>query len=82
MILFLDESIGYYISEERNGREEVTESGLLSSKPVQAGMAESRYGRLNAIIRQKAEGNTEGVYKKMLEYEQLDNTVDRLFTIV
>ncbi len=82
VILFLDESIGYYISEERNGREEVTESGLLSSKPVQTGMAESRYGRLNAIIRQKAEGNTEGVYTKMLEYEQLDNTVDRLFTIV
>lgn len=80
--LFAGEAIQYYISEETGRQAEMTESGLLSCEPVQKAMSENRYERINEMIQLKAEGHTDQLQVKMLEYEQLDNTVGQAFTIV
>ena len=82
VVLFRGEALQYYISEETDGKEEMAESGMLSYQPMQGSTPEGRYEKLNEIIKQKAQGHMDSFRAKMLEYEQLDNAAERLFTII
>ena len=82
VVLFRGEALQYYISEETDGKEELTESGMLSYQAREGAVPEGRYEKLNEIIRQRALGHTDSFRAKMLEYEQLDNAAERLFTII
>lgn len=82
VVLFRGEALQYYISEETDGKEEMAESGMLSYQPMQGSTPEGRYEKLNGIIKQKAQGHMDSFRAKMLEYEQLDNAAERLFTII
>lgn len=82
MVLFAGEAVQYYITEETDGKTEVTKSGILACGPASEELPESRYSRLNQLIGLKKEGSTDRFEAKMLEYEQLDHTVGQIFTII
>lgn len=68
-VLFFGESIQYYITEERNGEEQLTESGTLQNSDTGNGGESGRYQLINDII-----------LSKMLEdYETMDNLLEEYY---
>ena len=68
-ILFFGESLQYYITEEINGQEQLTESGTLQKNDVRGSESESRYHLVNDIV----------LSKTLEDYDTLDNLLEEYY---
>ena len=68
-VLFFGESIQYYITEERNGEEQLTESGTLQNGDTGGGGENGRYQLINDII----------LSKILEDYETMDNLLEEYY---
>ncbi|MCM1175433.1 MAG: DUF5717 family protein [Blautia sp.] len=81
-ILFFGERLQYYITEETDGKEQVTESGTISrndgSSQLNAG---SRFQMLNDIMTGRTMQDYDTVDTLLAEYYKKDFMTDKLFTL-
>ncbi|MBO5373624.1 MAG: hypothetical protein J6A75_13040 [Lachnospiraceae bacterium] len=83
IVLFFDEVVQYYISEEDSeGNIETTESGVITCKEISKGENKSRYEALNAMRMAQIAGDKEAFMAEMERYQYLQNETKKLFTIM
>ena len=80
-ILFFGESLQYYITEEKNGVERLTESGSLQKSEDKCA-EHSRYRLINDIIASKAMQDYHRMDVLLEEYHRNDFMNGRLFELV
>jgi hypothetical protein len=68
-ILFFGEQLQYYIMEEADGREELTESGTLQKNDFSDSAQESRFELINDMV----------ISKSMQDYDTLDRLMEEYF---
>lgn len=68
-ILFFGESLQYYITEERNGQEQLTESGTLQKSDIRDSESDSRYHLVNDIV----------ISKTLQDYDTMDNLLEEYY---
>lgn len=81
-ILFFGERLQYYITEEIDGREQVTESGTISKNDSGSQLhTGSRFNLLNGIMIGKTMQDYDTVDTLLEEYYKKDFMTDKLFTL-
>ncbi len=80
-ILFFGESLQYYITEERGGEEQLTESGTLQKSDIRGSEAESRYHLVNDIVISKALEDFDTMDHLLEEYYRKEFLNVRLFEV-
>lgn len=80
-ILFFGESLQYYITEERNGDEQLTESGTLQKSDIRGNEAESRYHLVNDIVISKTLEDFDTMDHLLEEYYRKEFLNGRLFEL-
>lgn len=81
-ILFFGERLQYYITEETDGREQVTESGTISKNDSSSQLhAGSRFNLLNGIMIGRTLQDYDTVNTLLEEYYKKDFMTDKLFTM-
>ena len=65
-VLFFGESLQYYIMEEKDGEEQLTESGNLQKSDISAGSMDWRYEMLNDIL----------ISRTLEDFDTLDGLLD------
>lgn len=79
-ILFFGERLQYYITEDVDGKEQVTQSGMINRSDMADTVHESsRFNMLNDIMIGKTLQDYDTVDKLMTEYYKKDFMADRLF---
>ena len=81
-ILFFGERLQYYITEETDGKEQVTESGTISKNDSSQLHAGSRFNLLNGIMIGKTLQDYDTVNTLLEEYYKKDFMTDKLFNIM
>ncbi|MCM1155102.1 MAG: DUF5717 family protein [Roseburia sp.] len=82
-ILFFGERLQYYITEEADGKEQVTQSGAISKNDSRDDApSSSRFSLLNDIMIGRTLQDYDTVDKLLEEYYKKDFMVDRLFTVI
>ncbi len=79
-ILFFGENLQYYITEEKDGHEEVTFSDAVSISDTVADGRESRYGLLNDMVVSRTLQDDDTLMQLMEEYVRDECFTDRAFT--
>ena len=80
-ILFFGESLQYYITEERGGEEQLTESGTLQKSDIRGSEAESRYHLINDIVISKTLEDFDTMDHLLEEYYRKEFLNVRLFEV-
>ncbi len=80
-ILFFGESLQYYITEERDGREQLTVSGTLLKSDSPGGEGNSRFQLINDILISKSLQDTDTLDNLLEEYYRKDYLGGRLFRL-
>jgi len=81
-ILFFGERLQYYITEEVDGKEQVTQSGTISKNDSSSQLhTGSRFGLLNDIMIGRTLQDYDTVDSLLEEYYKKDFMADKLFTI-
>lgn len=80
--LFFGERLQYYITEEENGKEQLTQSGTISRSDIGSSTGESRFSMLNDIMIGKTLQDYDTVDHLLEEYYRKDFMVDKLFTML
>lgn len=80
-ILFFGESVQYYITEEKNGEEQLTESGTLQKSDIQGKENDSRYQLINDIVISKVLQDYDTMDKLLEEYRKKEFMGARLFEL-
>ena len=80
-ILFFGESLQYYITEEKNGEEQLTESGTLQRSDIRGKEAESRYHLVNDIVISKTLQDYDTMEKLLEEYYRKEFFGSRFFKL-
>ena len=79
-VLFFGENLLYYITENTESEELLTESGNISDSDI-AESADSRFNEINDIAIAKTLGDYDTVDKLLTEYYRHDYIVKRLFKL-
>ena len=77
--LFFGEKLQYYITEERNGEAQLTESGTLQKSDISGAESESRYQMVNDIVISKTLEDFSTMDSLLEEYCKKDFLNGRLF---
>ena len=80
-ILFFGESLQYYITEEKNGEEQLTESGTLQRSDIRGKEMESRYHLVNDIVISKTLQDYDTMEKLLEEYYRKEFFNSRFFKL-
>ncbi len=80
-VLFFGESLQYYITEERNGEEQLTESGNLQKSDIRGNGAEWRYEMLNDILISRTLEDFDTLDSLLDEYCRREYLGENLFTL-
>ena len=80
-ILFFGENLQYYITEERNGREQLTASDSISVSDTKVSAGESRYSMLNDMVVSKTVNDDGTLVKLMQEYVEADSFARKVFKL-
>ncbi len=80
-VLFFGEKLQYYISEEKYGREQVTESASLSRSDSLPEDAESRYALINDIVAAQVLQDYDTVDQLLADYYKKEYMVSRVFRL-
>lgn len=81
-VLFFGEKLQYYITEESENGEQLTESAAVVSNDLGNGLLESRYGMINGIVTAVQLQDYDTFDELLKEYYIRDYEVQKLFTIV
>ena len=81
LVLFFGECLQYYITEEMNGVEQLTESGTVQKSDIVDQENESRYSLINDIVISKALEDFDTMESLLEEYYRKDYLSSRLFEI-
>ena len=68
-VLFFGESLQYYITEEKDGEEQLTESGTLQKSDIGREKDDSKFGMINGIV----------ISKNLQDYETMDNLLEEYY---
>lgn len=68
-VLFFGESLQYYITEEKNGEEQLTESGILQKSDINHEWADSKFRLINDIA----------ISKNLQDYDTLDSLLEEYY---
>ena len=79
--MFFGECLQYYITEEMNGVEQLTESGTVQKSDIVDQENESRYSLINDIVISKALEDFDTMESLLEEYYRKDYLNSRLFEI-
>ena len=80
-ILFFGESLQYYITEEREGDSQLTESGTIQMHEEHGGEDDSRYRLVNDIVISRSMGDMDTMDRLLEEYYRKDYLNGRLFRL-
>lgn len=80
-VLFFGENLQYYITEENDGKEQLTESGTLTNSEMGREHADSRYSVLNDIVTALTLQDYETADAMLREYGQTEAAVQKLFKL-
>lgn len=80
-ILFFGESLQYYITEEKNGEEQLTESGTLQRSDIRGKEMESRYHLVNDIVISRTLQDYDTMEKLLEEYYRKEFIGSRFFKL-
>ncbi|HKM03546.1 MAG TPA: DUF5717 family protein [Lachnospiraceae bacterium] len=80
--LFFGEKLQYYITEEINEREQLTESGNIGKSDISQMIKESKFQIINDMVIGKTLQDYDTVNKLMVEFLQTEYLVDQLFHII
>lgn len=80
-VLFFGEKLQYYITEEEDGVEQLTESGSISGSDISSDLQESRFAMLNDIMIGRTLQDYDTVDHLLEEYYRKNFMADKLFTI-
>lgn len=80
-ILFFGENLQYYITEEKGGEEQLTESGTLRKNDIRGNEAESRYHLVNDIVLSKTLEDFDTMDNLLEEYYKKEFINGRLFEL-
>ncbi len=81
-VLFYGEILQYYITEEKNGTEHLTESGKLSKSDIAGNNAETRYTQLNDLAISKTLQDYETLRTLAKEYSQKSYVTRKMFRLI
>ena len=68
-VLFFGENLQYYITEENEGTEELTESGIIQKSDIVSHNNSNRYGMINDML----------ISKTLLDYDTLDQLLEDFY---
>ncbi|MCM1112456.1 MAG: DUF5717 family protein [Muribaculum sp.] len=80
-VLFFGESLQYYITEERDGEEQLTESGNLQRSDIRGNDADWRYEMLNDILISRTLEDYDTLDELMEEYRRREYLGEHLFAL-
>lgn len=80
-ILFFGESLQYYITEEKNGEEQLTESGTLQKSDTKSSEESGRYQLINDIVISKTLEDFDTMDDLLEEYYRKEFLNSRLFEL-
>ena len=78
-VLFYGEQIQYYITEEQENQEQLTESGILQKEESKEGSMESRYQMINEMSIAQNLGDYGSARQMLEEYWKTEFVVDKVF---
>lgn len=81
-LLFFGESIQYYITEEMNGYEELTESGTISKSDISRKPRENKFSIVNDLAIARTLQDYDTVWQLMQEFFKKEYLVDNLFQLL
>lgn len=80
-VLFFGESLQYYITEEKDGEEQLTESGTLQKSDIGGVEEDSKYRLINDIVISKNLQDYDTMDKLLEEYHRKDYLNGRFFEV-
>lgn len=81
-ILFFGENLQYYVTEERNGREMLTQSDSVSVSETSSDGTDSRYNMLNDMVVAKTLQDDVTLMDLMEEYVEEDFFAEQIFKVI
>ncbi|MBQ8315176.1 MAG: hypothetical protein IJX95_05485 [Lachnospiraceae bacterium] len=78
-ILFYEETLQYYITEERNGESQITESFYRSLDSVKVHDETTKYGQINLILTAQDMKDEKTTIDMLESYYRMEYTINRLF---
>lgn len=78
-ILFYEEVLQYYITEERNGESQITESFYRSLDAVKVHDETTKYGQINLILTAQDMKDEKTTIDMLESYYRMEYTINRLF---
>ena len=81
-VLFYGEQLQYYITEEQENQEQLTESGILQREENREGGMESRYQMINEMTIAKSLGDYSSTKQMLEEYWKKEFVVDKVFHLL
>ena len=80
-ILFFGENLQYYVTEEREGEELLTESGSVQKSDISNEATDSKFNRINDIVIAKTLQDYDTVDNLLYEYKKQEYLTHRLFKL-
>ncbi|MBP5624167.1 MAG: hypothetical protein J6X36_04805, partial [Lachnospiraceae bacterium] len=80
-VLFFGENLLYYITEETNGEEQLTESGNITKSDISSDIKTSRFSEINDIVISHTLSDYDALEHMILDYRRKDFLIDKLFTM-
>lgn len=80
-VLFFGERLFYYITEEKDGKEELTESDSVSRNDIGRAITETRFEMLNDVVISETLQDYDTMNQMLLEYVRTDYLQNALFEL-
>ncbi len=80
-ILFFGENLLYYITEEENGDEQLTQSGSISKSDISRDITTSRFNEINDIVISNSLQDYDTFEQLIHEYRRKDFMISKLFKL-
>ena len=80
--MFFGETLQYYIIEERDGEEQLTESATIRKNDIGKEILESRFSRINDLVISQTLEDYSTLDTMLEEYYQADYYADYLFRLL
>lgn len=80
-VLFFGENLQYYITEDINGEELLTESGNITKNDIGSDISTSRFSEINDIVISHTLGDYETLEHLVYEYKRKEYLIKKLFTM-
>ena len=80
-VLFFGENLLYYITEEIDGTEQLTESGNITKSDIGSDISTSRFSEINDIVISHTLQDYDALEHLIYEYRRKEYMINRLFTM-